>query len=227
MNKRIIPLLYIAALLLLILAAGYGYKYLTLRYKAPDTLEFPIDTSKQTPSSTVGLSETPDQKEEPQDKEDPEEGKDAQEEEPEEDEPLEALDFTVQDYDGNEVKLSDYIGTPIVLNFWASWCPPCKDEMPHFNKVSEEYSKDELIFLMVDLVDGGRETVEKGKKHVEDNGYTFTVLFDTEQDAAITYGIRSIPTTLFIDKNGHILGGFDRGINEEMLRYGVAAILDE
>ena len=59
--------------------------------------------------------------------------------------------------------------------------------MPHFNKVSEEYQKDELLFLMVDLAEGRRETVEAGKKFVEDNGFTFTVLFDTQQDAAITW----------------------------------------
>lgn len=59
---------------------------------------------------------------------------------------IKAWDFTVYDYDGNQVTLYDYIGTPIVLNFWASWCGPCRMEMPHFNKVSQEYSDDELIF---------------------------------------------------------------------------------
>lgn len=222
MNKKIKFLIYIAGLIVLILAAVFGYNYLTLRYKAPGTPGFPIDTSTQTPAATASHSEPSAQGEELKEGEDPQ-----AREEPEEDEPLEALDFTVLDYDGKVVKLSDYIGTPIVLNFWASWCPPCRDEMPHFNKVSEEYSKDELLFLMVDMADGGRETVEKGKKHVEDNGYTFTVLFDTEQNAAATYGIRSLPTTIFINKDGYIIGGFEGGIDEEMLGYGVAAILEE
>lgn len=221
MNKKVKSLLYIAGFILLILVAVIGYNYLTERYKAPNSLGLPTNTNRPTSSASVTPSDTSVPEEEPQREEPQQEG------ESQEDEPLEALDFTVQDYEGNEVKLSDYIGTPIVLNFWASWCPPCRDEMPHFNKVSEEYAKDELLFLMVDLVDGGRETVEKGKKYVEDNGYTFTVLFDTKQNAAATYGIRSLPTSIFIDKDGYIIGGIEGGIDEETLRYGVAAILDE
>jgi cytochrome c biogenesis protein CcmG/thiol:disulfide interchange protein DsbE len=221
MNKKVKSLLYIAGFILLILVAVIGYNYLTERYKAPNSLGLPTNTNRPTSSASVTPSDTSVPEEEPQGEEPQQEG------ESQEDEPLEALDFTVQDYEGNEVKLSDYIGTPIVLNFWASWCPPCRDEMPHFNKVSEEYAKDELLFLMVDLVDGGRETVEKGKKYVEDNGYTFTVLFDTKQNAAATYGIRSLPTTFFINKDGSIIGGLEGGIDEETLRYGVSLILED
>jgi cytochrome c biogenesis protein CcmG/thiol:disulfide interchange protein DsbE len=221
MNKKVKSLLYIAGFILLILVAVIGYNYLTERYKAPNSLGLPTNTNRPTSSASVTPSDTSVPEEEPQGEEPQQEG------ESQEDEPLEALDFTVQDYEGNEVKLSDYIGTPIVLNFWASWCPPCRDEMPHFNKVSEEYAKDELLFLMVDLVDGGRETVEKGKKYVEDNGYTFTVLFDTKQNAAATYGIRSLPTSIFIDKDGYIIGGIEGGIDEETLRYGVSLILED
>jgi peroxiredoxin len=80
---------------------------------------------------------------------------------------------------------------------------------------------------MVDLVDGRGETVESGKKHVEEAGYTFTVLFDTKQEAAITYGLTSIPLTVFIDKDGYIEGVARGGIDEETLRYGISLILDE
>jgi peroxiredoxin len=139
-------------------------------------------------------------------------------------EKVKAPDFTVLDYDGKEVKLSDFIGTPIVLNFWASWCPPCKAEMPHFNKVSEEYAKDDLLFLMVDLAEGQRETVESSKKFIEDNQYTFTVLFDTKQDAAAQYGIRAIPSTFFIDKDGNIVAGKQGGMEEEVLRKAIKLI---
>ena len=142
------------------------------------------------------------------------------------DEPINHLDFTVQDYDGNTVKLSDYIGTPIVLNFWASWCSPCKQEMPHFNKISGEYSQDEIMFFMVDLADGSRETVEKEKKHVEDNNYTFPVFFDTEQDAAITYAVRGIPTTYLINKEGHIVWGTEGPLDEETTRNAIKLILE-
>ena len=66
-----------------------------------------------------------------------------------------APDFTVFDAQGNKVKLSDFAGQPVVLNFWASWCPPCKAEMPIFNEVYA-HSKNDIVFLMIDLVDGQR-----------------------------------------------------------------------
>lgn len=202
----------IGAFVLFIMVAVFSYNYLTEKYKAPNSLSVSPDTS--TPKSSESVTPGPSTPAE------------TGQNEPDE-EPVQYLDFTVQDYDGNAVKLSDYIGTPIVLNFWASWCPPCKEEMPHFNKVSEEYSREELLFLMVDLAEGSRETVEAGKEFVEDNNYTFTVLFDTEQDAAATYGVRSIPTTYFINKEGHIIAKADTGIDEETLRYGVSLILEE
>jgi cytochrome c biogenesis protein CcmG/thiol:disulfide interchange protein DsbE len=227
MNKNIKALTYIAGFVLLILAAVFGYNYLTDRYKAPNSLGLPSETSSKTPADDTQSPAPSVSGEEQGDKKPQEEDGPQEEQRPQAKEPIKALDFTVQDYDGNEVKLSDYIGTPIVLNFWASWCPPCRAEMPHFNKVSEEYPKDKLIFLMVDMVDGGRETIDKGKKHVEDNGYTFPVLFDTKQNAAATYGIRALPTTFFIDEDAYIVTGAEGGIDEETLRYGVSLILDE
>ena len=92
-------------------------------------------------------------------------------------EPLPAPDFTVQDWDGNEVKLSDYLGKPIVLNFWAYWCGPCQKEMPEFNKIWEEL-EGEVTFLMTHV----GPDVEEGKKKVTENEYTFPVLFDNEMD---------------------------------------------
>lgn len=207
MNKKTKTIIYIVIFALFLAGVGFAYNYLSGRYQpqaplnsepAKDSAESPRNTPENTPEPTGSQTEEEDQ--------------------------IKAPDFTVYDYDGNKVKLSDYIGTPVVVNFWASWCPPCKAEMPHFNKVSEEYSKDQLIFLMVDQVDGQRETVEMGKKHVEDNKYTFTVLFDTDQDAATTYGIRSIPSTLFIDKEGYIQAGVEGRIDEATLRRGIQLI---
>lgn len=227
MNNKIKALIYIAGFAILILTAVFGYNYLTERYRAPNTPGLPTSANSTTPvadnqSSAPSTSGYEQETKDPQERENPHEEQRSQGEER-----VKAFDFTAQDYDGNEVKLSDYIGTPIVLNFWASWCPPCREEMPHFNKVSEEYSEDELIFLMVDLVDGTGETIESGKEHVEEAGYTFTVLFDTKQDAAITYGIQSIPVTIFIDKDGYIEGAARGTIDEETLRYGISLILDE
>jgi len=100
--------------------------------------------------------------------------------------------------------LSDYFGKPIVLNFWASWCPPCKAEMPNFESAYQTYGND-VNFLMVDLVDGQRETVKSGQDYVDEQNYSFPIVFDTDSDAAITYRIASIPTSYFIDSDGYIV----------------------
>ncbi|MEG1632623.1 MAG: TlpA disulfide reductase family protein [Oscillospiraceae bacterium] len=133
-----------------------------------------------------------------------------------------APDFTVVDKDGNEVKLSELIGKPMVLNFWASWCSPCKSEMPDFDAVCAELAGD-VTFVMVDMV-GGRETLESGKKHIEDNAFTFPVYYDTKQDAAAVYGVTSLPTTYFIDSDGYLVTGARGAISEKTLRDGIAMI---
>ena len=130
-----------------------------------------------------------------------------------------APNFTVFDTNGNKVKLSDFKGKPVVLNFWASWCPPCKGEMPHFNEVYADV-KNDVVFMMVDLVDGQRETQANGKNHVEEQGYDFPVYFDNvdnKQQAAEAYGISSIPTTLFIDSDGNIVNAYQGAIDKETL----------
>ena len=136
-----------------------------------------------------------------------------------------APDFAMSDWDGNDIKLSDIIanGKPIVLNFWASWCPPCKSEMPEFEKVFLELG-DDVQFIMLDLTDGQRETVKDGVKYIEEQGFSFPVFFDTNQEGANTYGIRSIPTSLFIDKDGYLVAGAEGAINEEILRKAIDMI---
>ncbi|MGD9677069.1 MAG: TlpA family protein disulfide reductase [Vulcanibacillus sp.] len=134
-----------------------------------------------------------------------------------------APDFTVYDAQGNEVRLSDFFGTPIVLNFWASWCSPCKNEMPHFNEAYAEF-KDEVVFLMVDVVDGQRETQEKGQKYVEDEGFNLPIYFDNEQEAANTYELMYIPTTILISAEGNIAGVYKGTIDKETLISGIVLI---
>ena len=87
-------------------------------------------------------------------------------------EPVDAPDFTVYDREGNPVRLSDYAGKPVVLNFWASWCPPCKSEMPDFHAAYEELG-DQVQFLMVNATDGSRETVDTAASFIQEQGYTF------------------------------------------------------
>lgn len=135
-----------------------------------------------------------------------------------------AADFSAMDKDGNIVKLSDYKGTPVILNFWASWCPPCKAEMPDFQTAYETYG-DDIMFMMVNLTDGNRETVEKATEHVMTQGYTFPVFFDTSSSAAVAYGITSIPSTYFIDADGNIVGHAVGSLSLDELEDGIALLM--
>ena len=115
-----------------------------------------------------------------------------------------APDFAVLDKDGQTVKLSDFRGKPVVINFWATWCPPCKQELPDFNEAAKAYESD-VVFLMVNLTDGQRDTVDSVKAFIADNDYTFPVYFDTSYSAANAYMISSIPSTYFINAKGEMV----------------------
>ncbi|HIT91173.1 MAG TPA: TlpA family protein disulfide reductase [Candidatus Merdenecus merdavium] len=114
------------------------------------------------------------------------------------------IDFSMEDYEGNTIKLSDKVGKPIIINFWASWCPPCKQEMPYFNEMYQRYGED-IEFIMVDLVGSRNETVEDGKSFIEEAGYEFPVYFDVDQEGSNAYYITSMPTTIIIDEDGRII----------------------
>ena len=134
-----------------------------------------------------------------------------------------APDFTVYDAEGNEVHLRDYVGKPIVLNFWASWCGPCKMEMPDFHEKYLELDG-AVQFLMINMTDGSRETVEIAAKFIEDAGYTFPVFYDTRSHAAMTYGVYSLPTTFFIDAEGYAVAQATGMINGDTLQRGIDMI---
>ncbi len=129
-------------------------------------------------------------------------------------------DFTVTDQDGNSVSLSDFVGKPVILNFWASWCGPCKSEMPDFDAAYAQYG-DEIHFVMVNLTDGYRETPEVAQKFIEEQGYSFPVYFDTESSAAMAYRVTSIPATYFIDAKGDPVAQGRGALDADTLQKGI------
>lgn len=137
----------------------------------------------------------------------------------EEPETVPAPDLTLLDWDGNEVHLSDYIGKPMVLNFWAHWCGPCQMEMPEFNAVYEEL-EGEVTFLMVHM----GAAVDKGKEKVTEGGYTFPVVFDTDSTAGYIYGATAYPTSFFIDADGNIQAYYVGMMDRSLLQQGIDLI---
>lgn len=114
---------------------------------------------------------------------------------------LKAIDFNLKDLDGKEISLSDLKGKKVFLNFWASWCPPCRAEMPDIEKLYTETKDSDLVIIAVNLGED-KDTV---KSFIDKNNYKFKVLLDSDQNVAAKYNITSIPTSFFIDKEGTIV----------------------
>jgi peroxiredoxin len=202
--KNTIKLLIIAILLVGILAGSmflydkYGDEYLNQ------------DVGQQTNSTTESISNT-------------QENLSSEENTTENYENL-APDFTVIDAQGNNVKLSNFKGKPVVLNFWTTWCYYCKIEMPDFNEAYKEYP--DVQFLMVNATGTNGETVDSAKAFIEQEKYEFPVFFDTQHDALKTYGISSYPQTIFIDKDGNIVSHRVGMLTKEILEQEIAKITE-
>lgn len=139
----------------------------------------------------------------------------------EEETKIEALDFTLYDQYGEEHTLSEYKGKTIFLNFWATWCPPCREEMPYIEELYKEYNKnnDEVVILGVASPNLGKE---KDQEYIEDflkqGDFTFPVVFDEGGTLTYAYGFSSLPSTLIIDKEGYITKYIPGGMNKETMQ---------
>lgn len=133
-----------------------------------------------------------------------------------------APDFTVFDREGNAVRLSDYIGKPVVLNFWATWCYYCKQEMPDFDRAYADYP--DVQFLMVNATDGVSETVESATAYVDGQGFSFHIFFDTNSEAQTAYRVSAYPITYFINAKGELVAYGNGMLNYDILVKGIQRI---
>ncbi|NLC43989.1 MAG: TlpA family protein disulfide reductase [Clostridiales bacterium] len=120
-------------------------------------------------------------------------------------------DFELEDLEGNKVRLSDLEGKYVFLNFWATWCPPCRDEMPHMQTFYEKYKDEGVVILGVNPnqvenqgVDNAERAEEKAREFIDDNGFTFPILLDRDDSVWAIYQQRGIPANYMIDKEGTV-----------------------
>lgn len=118
------------------------------------------------------------------------------------DPPEEAEDFTLKTLKGGTVSLKDYRGRLIFLNFWATWCGPCRAEMPSMQRLWEEFKEEDFVILAIDI----QEKSKLVSSFMNERGLSFPVLLDEKGKVARSYGIRGIPTTFFLNPEGEIIG---------------------
>nr|WP_090858256.1 TlpA disulfide reductase family protein [Paraliobacillus sp. PM-2] len=131
-----------------------------------------------------------------------------------------APDFTLNTLTGDEVTLSDYRGKRIMLNFWATWCPPCRAEMPAMQQFFEQNNVEILAVNLTDTEDRLQDVVD----FVDEFGLTFSILLDEKSELAVTYQIRPIPTTFMIDSKGVIQHKSFGPLNQEQMEQALGAM---
>ncbi len=113
-----------------------------------------------------------------------------------------AADFTLNDIDGNQFTLSKLKGNVVFLNFFATWCPPCRSEMPSIQELHKIMSGEKFMVVAVSVDKGGKDVVAP---YIKDHGYAFKTLLDPDGSASAKYSVSSIPATFIIDKDGKIV----------------------
>ena len=205
MNKKTLLILCMVFLTVMI-GAGVLYSSLAGKFQLSGLATIPPET--QIPTETQEPTESP--------AVDPTEITDTHPTDPPD---YTAPDFTMLDMEGNEVTLASFFGKPIVLNFWASWCDPCRSEMPEIQDFYDQYGQD-VQFILVSQDD----SLEDAKAFIEDEGYSFPVYFDSTFMGSYSYGASSIPLTYFIDADGQMIAYFRGAMSESILQQGIDLI---
>ncbi len=126
-----------------------------------------------------------------------------------------APDFKLTTLTGETVKLSDYRGKKVFINFWATWCPPCKEEMPHIQQYYEKSAKDDVVILAINEDSkGNRDAIQQ---FVNEYSLSFPILLDETGDVSITYEILTLPTSMIINEEGVVVEQIIGPVTEEML----------
>ncbi|GGD83751.1 TlpA family protein disulfide reductase [Paenibacillus nasutitermitis] len=133
-----------------------------------------------------------------------------------------APDFELLHLSGSPVKLSDFLGKKLILNFWATWCPPCRAEMPHMEKFYKDNEKD-VVVLAVNLTNTEKKRSDV-TAFVEDFALTFPIVMDAEGNKASMYQIFAYPTSYMIDSEGIIQEIFQGAINYDMMKKTMSKI---
>lgn len=124
-----------------------------------------------------------------------------------------APNFELQNLSGESIKLSDYRGKKVFLNFWASWCGPCRTEMPYMESYYEKHKNSDDVEIVAVNMTNSERNMERVEEFVESNGLTFPVLLDTQGEVEKIYKVIGYPTTYLINEKGIIVKGFTGSIN--------------
>lgn len=125
--------------------------------------------------------------------------------------------------DDGELRLYDHAGSPVVINFWASWCPPCRQESPHFQRLWQRHRDRGILFIGVDIQD----TEEDAQAYIQEFGLTFPNVRDADGAVSIDYGVIGLPVTFFISADGVVEGRWVGAISEADLEEWILTLLDE
>ena len=138
-----------------------------------------------------------------------------------------APDFTLLDQQGVEHRLSDYLGKKIILNFWASWCGPCKAELPLLQEYYLEQGSNEGEVIMLGVANPSDDALSQEKdlaglkEFIEDNGLEYPTLMDHSGVVFGSYAVSALPTTFFIDTDGSLVGYYPGSLNRDIIDYAM------